>query len=78
MKETVIESASPKIKERGVDRAFNIFIYILSALIIITVMYPLLYVLSASFSSPGEIVRGNVILLPKKFSLDSYKAIISN
>ena len=41
-------------------------------------MYPLLYVLSASFSSPGEIVRGNIIFLPKKFTLESYKAILSN
>lgn len=78
MKETTVASASSKIKERGVDRAFNIFIYVLSAFIIVAVMYPLLYVLSASFSSPGEIVRGNIIFLPRKFTLESYKAILSN
>lgn len=78
MRETTVASASSKIKERGVDRAFNIFIYVLSAFIIVAVMYPLLYVLSASFSSPGEIVRGNIIFLPRKFTLESYKAILSN
>ncbi|MCR4728575.1 MAG: carbohydrate ABC transporter permease [Lachnospiraceae bacterium] len=78
MKETTVASASSKIRERGVDRAFNIFIYVLSAFIIVAVMYPLLYVLSASFSSPGEIVRGNIIFLPRKFTLESYKAILSN
>jgi putative aldouronate transport system permease protein len=67
-----------KIKERGTDRAFNIFIYVFAALIILIVVYPLIFVLSASFSSPSEIIRGNVILMPKGLNLDSYKAIISN
>ena len=67
-----------KIKERGTDRAFNIFIYVFSALIILIVVYPLIFVLSASFSSPSEIIRGNVIFWPKGLNLDSYKAIISN
>jgi putative aldouronate transport system permease protein len=67
-----------KIKERGTDRAFNICIYVFSALIILVVVYPLVFVLSASFSSPAEIIRGHVILWPKGFNLESYKAIISN
>ncbi len=78
MKSKEFVSASPKVRERGADRVFSICIVVISALIIVTVVYPLLYVLSSSFSSPGEIVRGNVFLLPKKFTLDSYKAIISN
>lgn len=70
--------APRKIKESGSDLAFSIVIYVLSALIILAAVYPLILVLSASFSSPSEIIRGNVVLFPKKLTLSSYKAILQD
>ena len=47
-------------------------------LVIITI-YPFLYVIFASFSDPAELIKLNGILLrPAGFSLEGYKAVISN
>lgn len=52
------------------------FILMLTVLILITlcVLYPLLYVVSASFSDPKAVVSGKVVILPVGFSVEGYKA----
>ncbi len=52
------------MKESYGDRLFGITVYIVIALITIAVVYPLIYVLSASFSEPGAVLRGELWLLP--------------
>jgi putative aldouronate transport system permease protein len=47
-------------------------------IIVVIVAYPLVYVISASFSSPLAVVQGEVWLLPVKPSLDSYAYIIAD
>ncbi|MBO6239712.1 MAG: carbohydrate ABC transporter permease [Butyrivibrio sp.] len=42
------------------------------------VVFPLLNVVSSSFSSPAAVSRGQVGLLPKGFNLEVYKLIFSN
>lgn len=69
---------SIRIKESGFDLAFDYVIKILAVLIIAVVMYPLIYVISASFSNPLSIMRGDVWLLPKKFTLDAYKNVANS
>lgn len=76
MAKTTAVAKTGKIKETGSDLAFDIVIHILAALAIIIALYPLIYVVSASFSSPGEVMRGHVVFFPKKLTLDSYKAVI--
>lgn len=67
-----------KVKARGFDLTFDIIIKVLAVLIIILVMYPLIYVVSASFSNPLSIARGDVWLFPVKFSLEAYKSVFTN
>lgn len=57
------------------DRNFERLLITVLSLIGIVVAYPLLYVLSSSFSSPTAVVSGKVWLLPVDFSLEGYKAI---
>ncbi|HHV97088.1 MAG TPA: carbohydrate ABC transporter permease [Clostridiaceae bacterium] len=40
------------------------------------VLYPLIYIVSASFSSAGAVNAGRVFLFPVDFSLQSYRAIL--
>ena len=40
------------------------------------VAYPLIFVVSASFSNPLDVMQGNVILWPVNFQLDSYTMIL--
>ena len=50
----------------------------ISVIILIIELYPLVYVVSASFSSSDAISRGQVYLLPVEFSLDGYKMLSKN
>lgn len=54
-----------RIRNSAEDRVFSFIAYTLATLALIITLYPLLYCISASFSDPMEVVKGNVILLPK-------------
>ncbi|MCR8629967.1 carbohydrate ABC transporter permease [Paenibacillus radicis (ex Xue et al. 2023)] len=61
----------------GSDKMFTILISILSFIILLAVSYPLIYVISASFSSPGALMSGRVWLLPVEPGLEGYKAVVA-
>lgn len=60
------------------DRLFLMANDIFLFLILLVVLYPLVYVVSASFSSPSAVVTGKVWLFPVEPSLAGYKAVFSN
>ena len=64
-----------KIKETRSDRVFGVIIYVLVGLIVLTVLYPLIYVISCSFSSPLAVAGGKVVFLPKDVTLIGYKRV---
>jgi ABC-type glycerol-3-phosphate transport system permease component len=41
------------------------------------VLYPLIFTVSSSFSSPDAIAAGKVVLLPVGFNIDAYKGVLS-
>ena len=63
-------------KRLSADKAFDITNLIIMILLFLLFAWPLWFVVIASFSNPSEVWRGNVIILPKGFSLDSYKEIL--
>lgn len=64
-----------KIKTSGNDRVFYFFCYLIVGFLTLLVLYPMVYVISASFSSPSAIARGEVWLWPVDISLDGYKSV---
>ena len=64
------------IKDCASDRVFDIFNKLVMGLLIIIVGYPLLVVLSSSFSDPVSVAAGKVNLLPVNFNLDGYRAVL--
>lgn len=58
------------------DMAFDIVNHIIIFLILIIVAYPIIYVVSASFSSPNAIMAGKVKLLPVNPGLEGYKVLL--
>ena len=66
------------IRETRRDRFFLNVLLAISVVILIIELYPLVYVVSASFSSSDAISRGQVYLLPVEFSLDGYKMLSKN
>ncbi|MGZ9583271.1 carbohydrate ABC transporter permease [Paenibacillus marinisediminis] len=57
------------------DRWFHWINNVLLGVFLIIVLYPLIYVLSASFSSSSAVISGKVWLWPVDFSTDGYAAI---
>jgi putative aldouronate transport system permease protein len=64
-----------KIGESRGDRIFTVCNYIFLSLLVLSVLYPLIYVLSASLSSTNAVASGRVWLFPVEFSLLGYKTI---
>lgn len=60
------------------DKIFDTFNYIILAIIMLLVLYPLVFVLSASVSDPMYVVTGKIFLWPRGFNLDAYGKVFSN
>lgn len=60
------------------DKAFDTFNGFLLLLLVLCMLYPLYFVVIASFSDPKAVVTGTVFLWPKGFILDGYKAVFQN
>ena len=63
------------IKDTGADKVFFLIDYILLGTIFLLVIYPLIYILSSSFSDAEAVLQGRVWLLPIEPSRDWYKAV---
>ena len=66
-----------KIKESMGDRILNLFIGFILVLVTLIVGYPLLYVVSCSFSSSSALEVGSVILWPVDFTLRAYEFVLA-
>lgn len=65
------------VESRG-DRIFNVINHFLLIIITLIVIYPLVFVLSASFSDPQAVLRGEMFLWPKGINFHSYEKIFQN
>jgi len=65
------------IQESRVDQIFNLINYTILTLFLIIVLYPLIYVVSASFSDGAAVIAGKVVFLPVDFSLAAYEKIFT-
>ncbi|MBM7800363.1 multiple sugar transport system permease protein/putative aldouronate transport system permease protein [Microlunatus panaciterrae] len=79
---TTAEATTPRkarrIAEPRGDRAFNIINYTVLAVFTLSVLYPLIYVISSSFSSAAAINSGAVKFLPVGFNVDAYQTILES
>ncbi len=57
------------------DKVVYFINYVFLTLLLIVVLYPIIYIISASFSSGSALMTGKVKLLPVELTLDSYKAV---
>ncbi len=59
------------------DKIFVIIVGIILTMFFIAVLYPCIFVISASFSSGTAVQSGRVVLLPVDVSLDGYKTVLN-
>ncbi len=60
------------------DRVFMFFVYLFLVIILLIVLYPMVYIVSASFSDPLAVTAGKVWLVPVDFSLRCYEVTFQN
>lgn len=58
------------------DRSFYFAVNILMGFVLAIVLYPLIYVVSSSFSSPQAVLNGRVFFLPVEPSIEGYKIVL--
>lgn len=59
------------------DRAFYVVSYCITIVLVLIVLYPIIYVLSASVSNADLVAQGKVLLWPVEFTLDAYKRVFA-
>ena len=60
------------------DRIFDSINVVLLGLLALIIIYPLVYVLSASFSDPVSVASGDMILWPVNLTLENYEEVFKN
>lgn len=66
------------IKDTKGDRIFDAVVVVLLTLLLLLVAYPMYFVIIASVSDPGTVVRGQVVLFPAKMSFAGYQKVIEH
>lgn len=66
-----------RIRETGVDRIFTIVNYTVLTIFLVLILYPLIFVVSSSFSDGAAVITGKVILWPVNFSTLAYEKVFS-
>jgi len=67
-----------RVKESVGDRVFLGFIYLFLLILLAIILFPLIYIVSSSFSSPLAVSSGQVVLWPVDFSTRGYEVALSN
>lgn len=67
-----------KMNESKQDKFFNVINMIILWIVLIVVAYPLIYVVSASFSNPQAVSSGKVWLWPVDFTLRGYQVVFQH
>lgn len=67
-----------ELKDTKQDKLFVVFNYIFLSIVALLVLYPLVFVVSASFSNPQYVISGEMWLWPKEFTLDAYEKVFKN
>ncbi|NOU90622.1 ABC transporter permease subunit [Paenibacillus sp. LMG 31460] len=65
-------------KRKSDEKIFDAVVNALAILIVVVVLYPLIFIVSASFSDPALVLNGEVILLPKQITLEAYRNVFQN
>jgi multiple sugar transport system permease protein/putative aldouronate transport system permease protein len=60
------------------DRIYYIIVYAISFILLVSVLYPMIFIVSASFSSPYAVSTGQVTLLPVEPGIQGYTAVFKD
>ena len=67
-----------RVRQSTDDRIFDAVVTTIGVLIMLIVLIPLIFVISASFSDPDLVLRGKVLLIPKGITFRAYTLVFEN
>ena len=67
-----------KVKKSAGDILFDVFNYLFMLLIVVIMLAPMIHVVSVSFSSGEEALRGGLFLWPRGFNLKAYEQVFQD
>lgn len=74
----MVKKKKTRIRDSFGDRIFNLVCGSFVLALIVVILYPLWFVLMASFSDPMYVNNGSILLIPKGFQLEGYKMVFEN
>ena len=66
-----------RVKKSREDWIFDIILYTIGVLLIIITLYPMYFIVIASFSDPAAVSNGQIMFLPKGINFKGYKQLAS-
>lgn len=70
--------AARPVNNRSSDRVLEIALYVFAVMLLILLMYPIYFIIIASFSDPAAVANGQVWLFPKGFTLAGYQELLKH
>ncbi|OZQ66288.1 sugar ABC transporter permease [Paenibacillus taichungensis] len=67
---------TPRTKRRAPFSVAEVVLYAFAVLFLIAIIYPIYFIVIASFSDPSSVANGQVWLFPKGFTLEGYKELL--
>ncbi|MBE7680217.1 ABC transporter permease subunit [Paenibacillus sp. P13VS] len=74
--ETAATTRTPRVKRRSRMTVAEGIMYAFAILFLIAIMYPIYFIVIASFSDPSSVANGQVWIFPKGFTLEGYKELL--
>ena len=65
-----------KIRDSYGDRFFNVAVNVIAGTALVLTLYPVIYVVSSSFSSPFDLMAGRVWLWPVNPTFEGYRVVL--
>lgn len=74
----MVKQSRTKIKETPGERVFSWVVVALLVVFCLLIIFPLLHIVSGSFSNPMALLRGEVSFFPKGFTLSMYEKVFKD
>ncbi|PAD33173.1 sugar ABC transporter permease [Paenibacillus sp. 7523-1] len=74
--ETAATTRTPRVKRRSRMTVAGAIMYAFAILFLIAIMYPIYFIVIASFSDPSSVANGQVWVFPKGFTLEGYQELL--
>lgn len=71
----MVKRRSKHVRLSVTDRIYYTVIYVILGILLVMVLYPIIYIISCSFSTPEAVAAGKVVLFPKDFSILGYETV---